>query len=98
MVDIKEIGNRVGDTSDLPQELLKQLKLTYPIAVGKQVVVVLQQDLENIGTIDEIIVGIYKRYKKVVPRRTLRTELSRLKKLGTLKRINQGIYSVKEEQ
>ncbi len=92
--DTSEIGGRFGDLQSLPDELLTQLGSYSPSKDDRNILNALSDDLNDAGTIDEILVALYRAENKVHERKTLATRITRMVKKGSLTRVKRGIYAV----
>lgn len=96
MKDVRMVGTRFGDLSSLPEQLRKQIKETKSLTIRKQIIIVMKYDLEKTATINEILVCIYRRYKRVLKKQSLYTNIEQMMKTGVLKSIERGIYTLNE--
>ncbi len=91
-----KLGKRIGNIESLPKELTEQLK-SYKVNDDERVVVaVIKEIYEGMATIDEILVGIYRRKGKVEDRAALARMIHRLVKSGNLEPVKQrkGAYKI----
>jgi len=94
----EKIGGRIGDFSDIPEFLKKQLILNPKNDIKDKVIAVINS-LDGIATIDEIIVGLYKQYNiKILKRRNLCQVLHLYKKSGSLTSPKRGCYATTKEE
>ncbi len=92
---LEKVGKRLGNLSDLPEELKKQLQATKTDELERQILEVLSE-LEGIGNIDEILVGLYRKYTVIQDRAFLSNKMYRMAKSGHLKSVKgkKGVYEV----
>jgi hypothetical protein len=94
----KKIGKRIGDTSDLPPELLKHLNITKLDDVEERIISTLRTRYEGIASIDEILVGLYRDFQYIPEdRRTFASKLYRMCKAGHLESVSgkKGVFRIK---
>ena len=65
---MKKLGKRLGDVSDLPEELKEELQSIKISELDEQILSIIQEDLGGIANLDEILVGMYRKYGKVQKR------------------------------
>lgn len=99
MIDanLKQVGSRIGDTSDLPEELVKQLNISKLDDLEKKVVAVLRDKFDGIANVDELMVGLYREYKHVAEdRRGFSNKLYRMQKAGLIESVpkRKGVYKM----
>lgn len=80
-----QVGNRIGDTSDLPAQVKSQLK----DGIELQITNVIDELYDGVASIDEIIVGIYRKYGTKKTRPQMTTIMSNLI-------VKKAVYSVKK--
>ena len=90
---LEKIGKRLGNVSDLPEELRNQLQVTKVDKAERQILDVLSS-LEGIANIDEILVGLYRKFSIIKERDYLSNKLHRMAKAGHLINVKgkKGIY------
>ena len=95
---IKNLGNRIGDTSDLPESLRNELKILKSSTMEGKITDVIDNLYERIATIDEILVGIYREHKVAQKRHLLANKLYRMAKEGSVHAVKgkKGVYSTDE--
>ncbi len=96
---IDNVGKRLGDLSDLPESLRKQLSAVTWNSFGGKILETMRQRYDGIATTDEILVGLFRDFKYVPKdRRTLSNKLYRMTKTGHLESVLQrkGTWKVKE--
>lgn len=74
----EDVGNRFGDLSDLPEGLIRQIPAVRVDDSEQEVLDVLKHRLEGVGTVDEILVGLYRHTGKVLDRAKLAGKLYRM--------------------
>jgi len=88
----ERLGLRVGDTSDLPPELLDELRVADDAEI--QIIGVLDE-LEGIATVDEVMTYLWRKHKTVMTRRSVLAKLSRMAKKEMVFMVpkRKGVYS-----
>lgn len=91
----EKIGKRLGNISDLPEELRKQLQITKTDEL-EDVILEVMKELEGIANTDEILVGIYRKTKKIIERTFLSNKMYRMGKTGHIISVagKKGVYKV----
>jgi hypothetical protein len=92
-----EIGNRLGDLSDLPEEIKNQLVSVHSDEYEEQVLSVLKNLYGGIANVDELFVGMFRKYEiKDKDREYLARKLYRMTKSKTIFSVpkKKGIYSI----
>lgn len=86
---------RLGNIDNLPKELKDQLLLKD--ILSDQILNVIK-DLDGVANVDEILVGLYRTYKKILKRQNLTMLLYRLTKLNLIESTKgkKGVYTLKE--
>jgi hypothetical protein len=84
------------DTRNLPPELLKQLSknVLNNASTSHKVLNVLENLYDEPGTIDNVLIGLYRTYNKVYMRPNIQQVLFKLKKDGKVKATSYGIYAL----
>lgn len=92
---IENLGRRLGNISDLPQELKKQLQSTTTVEFESKISNIIK-DLEGIATIDEILVCYYRKYSEILKRQFLAGKLYRMIKDGIIVSVEgkKGVYKL----
>lgn len=91
----QQIGKRLGDLSDLPDSLRRQLSSQKLDDLEWKILNVLINPLSGVGSIDEIMVGLYREHKYVTPdRKSLSSKLYRMVKAELLSAVERkkGVY------
>ena len=97
--DDDSIGSRFGDITDLPDKLLTQMVGHGTPKDEQDILNVLDGDLSSVGTIDEILVALYRREGSVIhDRKTLAARITRMVKKGSLISVEgkRGVYAVRD--
>lgn len=95
IVDIKDVGNRIGDISDLPNELKKEIRPRYTHWLLNKI----RENLGGIITIDEALVIWYRKTKEIKKRTQMNGILYGFVRKGLLKQYKdkRGWFILKEE-
>ena len=96
-VNLKNVGSRIGDTSDLPEELVKQLNIAKLGDLESKVVSVLKDRFGGVANVDEIMVGLYREFKHLVDdRRGFSNKLYRMQRAGLIESVpkRKGVYKL----
>lgn len=94
-----EVGHRVGDTSDLPEELKKLLASEQLDEVEDKIIKTLKKRFGGVANLDELIVGLYREFEYIpATRRGLNNKLYRMKTRDLLESVKgrKGVYRVRE--
>lgn len=67
--EFKNIGRRVGNIDDLPEELKKNLQIAKTDELEEMILSVLNDMYSGMANLDEIIVGIYRKYDEIIDNR-----------------------------
>lgn len=91
--DMDKVGKRLGNISELPEELRNQLQATKTDELERQILSVINK-LEGIANIDEILVGLYRDFKSIQQRSFLTNKLYRMTKSGLIISVSgkKGVY------
>lgn len=95
---LNSIGKRIGDITDLPNDLRKQIIASNLDELEEKIVGTMRIRYDGVANIDEIIVGLYRDYKYITKeRRLLGTKLYRMRRSGIIQVIPniRGAYKVK---
>lgn len=89
------MSNRLGDIDDLPIEVKNQLQIFNLKKIETQIIEIIKS-YEKYANIDEVMVGLYRKYKIIIDRKDLMHRLYRLYKRGNLIRIEgkKGVYKI----
>jgi len=90
-----KLGKRIGDVSDLPEELLRQLNATKKDLLETQIIETIRGRYEGSATIDEILVGLFRDYQVVQKRGYITGKLYRMVTDGLLGRLpkRRGVFT-----
>ena len=72
------VGSRFGNLADLPEGLLKQIPAVRVDDLEREVVDLLRDQLEGAGSVDEILVGLYRKSGVIHERRRIAGKLYRM--------------------
>jgi hypothetical protein len=90
-----EVGKRIGSVSDLPEEIRAQIKSLKAATTEDKIIDVIADVYEGVASIDEILVGVYRKYKIVQKRHLLANKMYRMAKAGMLYAVKgkKGVYT-----
>lgn len=93
------IPKNLGDLSDLPAELVDELSLTKVDELEHQIVTVINA-CDGVANIDQILVGLYRKFKVTQKRRFLQNKLYRMMKSDVIFSVpgKKGLYSTEEQE
>lgn len=96
--DVSKVGSRLGNLSDLPEELRSQLVSVQRDELEQAITDVVMDVYSGIATIDEIMVGLYRRTGEIHKRDALATKIYRMTKKELLISVPQkkGVYALPE--
>jgi Fe2+ or Zn2+ uptake regulation protein len=80
---------------DLPEEVRRQLCKVPPHEWLRVQIIEVIREHKSLK-VDEIIVGLWRKYKKVTTKRTVYSRLQELCDTGEIERVKIGCYKVKE--
>lgn len=86
----------IGDIHDLPQDLLDELSIATADEIEDQIVTVINA-YGGTATLDQILVGLYRKFKTAQKRRFLQNKLYRMPMVWSIPG-KKGIYSTEEPQ
>ncbi|TXD94237.1 hypothetical protein FUT87_07450 [Mitsuaria sp. TWR114] len=95
----KDLGRRLGDLSDLPEALLKQINAVKLDDLEEQIVTLLREKFGGVANVDELIVGLYRDYNYITEdRRKLGSKLYRMQQSDLIESVpkRKGVYRLKE--
>lgn len=72
------VGSRFGNLADLPEGLLKQIPAVRVDDLEREVIDLLRDQLEGAGSVDEILVGLYRKSGVIHDRRRIAGKLYRM--------------------
>jgi len=84
-----------ADLSDLPPALLQELSIAHADPLEAQIIAVLQ-GCGGSADLDQILIGLYRRFDTIQKRRSLQNKLWRMVRKGTLRKAKaeRGIFSL----
>jgi len=90
------LGKRLGDIKNLPKELKNQLQICNLNNEEERILEIFEL-LEGYANIDEVMVGLYKRFNIIANRQLITNRLYRMKIKGLLNKIagKKGVYANK---
>lgn len=93
------IPKNLGDLSDLPAELVEELSLTKVDELEHQIVTVINA-CEGTANIDQILVGLFRKFSITQKRRFLQNKLYRMMKSDVIFSVpgKKGLYSTEEQE
>lgn len=94
-----KIGKRVGDVSDLPEALRKQIVQAKLDEIEEKVLYTLRERYEGVANVDELMVGLYRDHNYITEdRRVLANKLYRMQRSGLLDSVpkKKGAYQIKQ--
>ena len=89
-----ELGKRVGDLNDLPEELRRQLQIGKVGALDQQIIGMIRDEYDGVANVDEILVGLFKATKQIHQRQQLANKLYRMGQAGQIVSVpkRKGVY------
>ena len=97
---LKSVGRRLGDLSDLPEALRKQIASVRLDDLEEKIIKTIRERFDGVANVDEIIVGLYRDHQYVTEdRRQLANKLYRMQKAGLVESVpkRKGIYKTPQE-
>jgi hypothetical protein len=97
---LKTVGRRLGDLSDLPDALRKQIAAARLDDLEEKIVKTIRERYGGIANIDEIMVGLYRDHQYVTEdRRQLANKLYRMQRERIVESVpkRKGVYKLIEE-
>jgi len=93
----RDLGRRLGDLSDLPDELKSQLQATKVGELDASIMDVLETQLDGAGNVDEILVGLYRKTGEIHKRQYISNKLYRMAQTGMIVSVpkKKGVYRSK---
>lgn len=95
---LSHVGRRLGDLSDLPEALRKQLSATKLDDLEQKIVDTLRRRFDGVANVDELIVGLYREFGYITDdRRSLASKLYRMCQSGLIASVpkRKGVYKVR---
>jgi len=96
---LETVGKRLGDLSDLPEALRKQLNAAKMDDLEEKILQTVRKRYGGAASIDEIMVGLFRDFEYVTEdRRMMANKLYRMTKAGHLERVakRKGVFKLKE--
>ncbi|WP_291982948.1 hypothetical protein [Candidatus Accumulibacter sp. ACC005] len=96
---LSDVGKRLGDLSDLPEALRKQLNAAKMGDLEEKILRTIKERYDGAASIDEIMVGLFRDFQYVTEdRRTMANRLYRMTKAGHLESVpkRKGVVKLKE--
>ncbi len=96
---LDSVGKRLGDLSDLPEALRKQLNAAKMGELEEKIIRTIKERYDGAASIDEIMVGLFRDFQYVTEdRRTMANKLYRMTKAGHLESVpkRKGVVKLKE--
>ena len=90
-----DLGRRIGDIKDLPEELIRRLQIGKVGEVEQAIVAMIRDDFDGVANLDEILVGLYRWNGQVYARQLIANKLYRMNKAGQIVSVakRKGVYS-----
>ncbi|MDJ0613811.1 MAG: hypothetical protein QNJ29_09035 [Rhizobiaceae bacterium] len=95
-----KIGSRLGNLSDLPEELKKQLVSIQYDETEQAILDVIKDNFDGIASIDEIMVGLFRSSGEMHQRDVLANKIYRMTRKDLLFSVSgrKGVYSVSRQR
>lgn len=95
-VETDKVGSRLGDLSDLPEELRKQLVSIQYDETEQAIIDIVTEQFGGIASIDEILVALYRKTKEMPQREALANKIYRMTRKELLTSVSgkKGVYTV----
>lgn len=92
-----DLGKRVGDLDELPEELRSQLQIGKVGEFERQVISLIADRYDGVANVDEILVGLYRETGAVHARQFLANKLYRMGQAGQIISVpkKKGVYRTK---
>ena len=92
-----DLGRRVGNIADLPEELRRQLQVAKVGELEQEIVSVIDDAYDGVANVDEILVGLYRLQEKIHQRQYIANKLYRMVTQGQLESVpkKKGVYRTK---
>ena len=100
MTDISRAGKRLDNLDGIPEELLKELNVTKMDDLEEEIIDVLKNGYSGLANIDEIMVGLFRKYSKITKRQFIMNKLYRMAKDKKICSVEgkKGVYETKENK
>lgn len=98
---LKSVGRRLGDLSDLPEALRKQIAVAKLDDLEEKIIKTIRDRFEGVANVDEIMVGLYRDHQYITEdRRQLANKLYRMQKAGLVESVpkRKGVYRVQQTE
>jgi hypothetical protein len=91
-----DLGRRMGNLSDLPDELRKQLQIARISELEQTIISIINHMYQGVANVDEILVGLYRETNEVHQRQTIANKLYRMTAAKQLLSVpkKKGVYRV----
>lgn len=92
-----DLGRRIGELSDLPDELKAQLQIAKVGELEQDIIAVLEEMYDGVANVDEILVGLYRRQDKIHQRQYIANKLYRMTVSEQIESVpkRRGVYRIK---
>ena len=92
-----DLGKRVGNLDDLPEELRRELQIGKVGEFERHIIAIIQDTYDGVANVDEILVGLYRRLGQVHPRQFIANKLYRMGQAGQIASVprKKGVYRSK---
>lgn len=97
--DFSNLGKRVGNVNDLPEELRVQLQIAKTDELEDQIVAIINEIYNGMANIDEILVGIFRKTAVVQKRQYVANKLYRMAQSRLVFSVKgkKGVYTTNKE-
>jgi hypothetical protein len=95
---LKQAGRRLGDISDLPEVLRKQITAPVMDDLEEKIIKTIKERFGGVASVDEVMVGLYRDFGYITEnRRFLANKIYRMTKSSLLESVpkRKGIVRVK---
>lgn len=93
----QDLGKRVGNLEELPEELRAQLQVGKIGALEQRIISLIQEQYDGVANVDEILVGLFRATGDIHQRQTLANKLYRMGQSGLIASVprKKGVYRTK---
>ena len=93
--EFDKLGKRVGNLDDLPPELRSQLQIAKIDELEEQIITTINELYAGMANIDEILVGLFRKFQLVQKRQYTANKLYRMAQTGLIFSVKgkKGVYS-----
>lgn len=93
-----DLGKRVGNLDELPDELRAQLQVGKIGAFEQQIIDVIRDDFDGVANVDEVLVGLYRATRDIHQRQYIANKLYRMGQAGQIVSVpkKKGVYRTKQ--